>query len=207
MLMSSHSSPRTQVWAPEGPTPAFRQEEGKWECFSGQSVNGAVTRTLLQAAPALKSAIYQKPLSFWGRSLTSAPDLDSQSGSYPQPCFKMQSTQVLEADACHPCYSGGRDQEDHGSKPAQANSSGDPIWKLHLARTHTHTHTHTHKELVEWLKVKALSLKSSTTQKKCSLIELPLMHSGTWASNCHMFSVGTRRCRSTWKSPLCLSAY
>jgi hypothetical protein len=30
---------------------------------------------------------------------------------------------VLVAHACHPNYSGGRDQEDHGSKSAQANSS------------------------------------------------------------------------------------
>jgi hypothetical protein len=28
-------------------------------------------------------------------------------------------------------YSGGRDQEDHCSKPAWANSSGDPILKNH----------------------------------------------------------------------------
>jgi hypothetical protein len=31
--------------------------------------------------------------------------------------------------ACNPNYSGGRNQEDHGSKPAQANSSFDPILK------------------------------------------------------------------------------
>jgi hypothetical protein len=31
------------------------------------------------------------------------------------------------AHACNPNYSGGRDQEDCGSKPALANSSRDPI--------------------------------------------------------------------------------
>jgi hypothetical protein len=31
------------------------------------------------------------------------------------------------AHTCNPSYSGGRDQEDHGLKPAQANSSQDPI--------------------------------------------------------------------------------
>jgi hypothetical protein len=31
--------------------------------------------------------------------------------------------------ACNPSYSGGRDQEDHGQKPAQADSSRDPILK------------------------------------------------------------------------------
>jgi hypothetical protein len=34
---------------------------------------------------------------------------------------------VLVAHACNPSYSGGRDQENHGSKPAQGNSSQDPI--------------------------------------------------------------------------------
>jgi hypothetical protein len=33
------------------------------------------------------------------------------------------------AHACNPSYLGGRDQKDHGSKPAQANSSQDPISK------------------------------------------------------------------------------
>jgi hypothetical protein len=41
------------------------------------------------------------------------------------------------AHACNPSYSGGRDQEDQGSKPAQANSSQDLILKkiLHKNRT------------------------------------------------------------------------
>jgi hypothetical protein len=33
------------------------------------------------------------------------------------------------AHACNPSYSGGRDQEDRGSKPARANSLRDPISK------------------------------------------------------------------------------
>jgi hypothetical protein len=37
--------------------------------------------------------------------------------------------QVLVAHACNPNYSGDRDQEDHSSKPAPANSSQDPIVK------------------------------------------------------------------------------
>jgi hypothetical protein len=36
---------------------------------------------------------------------------------------------VLVPHACNPSYSGGKDQEDCGSKPTQANSSGDPISK------------------------------------------------------------------------------
>jgi hypothetical protein len=34
------------------------------------------------------------------------------------------------AHICNPSYSGSRDQEDCGSKPARANSSRDPISKI-----------------------------------------------------------------------------
>jgi hypothetical protein len=34
------------------------------------------------------------------------------------------------AHTCNPSYSGSRDQEDHGLKPARANSSQDPISKI-----------------------------------------------------------------------------
>jgi hypothetical protein len=47
------------------------------------------------------------------------------------------------ADSRNPSYSGGRDQEDRGSKPARANSSQDPISK-NLSQK---------KRVVEWLKV------------------------------------------------------
>jgi hypothetical protein len=43
--------------------------------------------------------------------------------------IKDMNSQVLVAHTCNPRYSGGRDQEDHGLKPAQANSSRDPILK------------------------------------------------------------------------------
>jgi hypothetical protein len=52
--------------------------------------------------------------------------------------FLMEGTNPLKmekkgwapvAHTCNPSYSGGRDQEDHGSKPAWANSSQDPILK------------------------------------------------------------------------------
>jgi hypothetical protein len=57
------------------------------------------------------------------------------------------------AHTCNPSYSvGGRDQEDCGSKPAQANSSQDLIFKKPI----------TIKGLVEWLKVKALRSNLST---------------------------------------------
>jgi hypothetical protein len=37
--------------------------------------------------------------------------------------------QALVAHTCNPSYSEGRDQEDHSVKPAQGNSSRDPILK------------------------------------------------------------------------------
>jgi hypothetical protein len=40
-----------------------------------------------------------------------------------------RTSRALVAHTCNPSYSGNRDQEDHGSKPAQANSSWDPILK------------------------------------------------------------------------------
>jgi hypothetical protein len=63
---------------------------------------------------------------------------------------------VLVAHACNPSYSGGRDQEDHGSKPAWANSSLDPILKKPFTKI----------GLVEWVKVKALSLQAPVLQTK-----------------------------------------
>jgi hypothetical protein len=54
----------------------------------------------------------------------------------------LPSDWVLVAHACNPTYSVGRDQEDHGSKPAQANSSRDPISKKPITKI----------GLVEWLK-------------------------------------------------------
>jgi hypothetical protein len=55
----------------------------------------------------------------------------------------------------NPSYSGGRDQEDRSSKPAEAKSLSDPILK-----------NPSQKGSAEWLKVKALSLSPSTIKKK-----------------------------------------
>jgi hypothetical protein len=43
---------------------------------------------------------------------------------------------VPVAQACNPSYPGGRDQEDHGSNPAWANSSLEPISKKPITHTH-----------------------------------------------------------------------
>jgi hypothetical protein len=67
-----------------------------------------------------------------------------------------QTDRVLVAHACNPSYSGGRDQEDCGSKPAQANSLQDLISKKLI----------TEKGLVEWLKVYTLSSNPRTTKKE-----------------------------------------
>jgi hypothetical protein len=42
---------------------------------------------------------------------------------------KQTTSQALVTHACNPSYSGSRDQEDHHSKPAQANSSMRPYLK------------------------------------------------------------------------------
>jgi hypothetical protein len=61
---------------------------------------------------------------------------------------------VLVAHTSNPSYSGGRDQEDHGSKLARANSSTRPYFEKNLHK----------KQLVDWLEVKALNSSPSTTK-------------------------------------------
>jgi hypothetical protein len=63
---------------------------------------------------------------------------------------------VLVAHTCNPSYSGGRDQEDHGSKPAWTNSFTRPYLEKPFTKI----------GLVEWLKVKALSSSPSTARKE-----------------------------------------
>jgi hypothetical protein len=63
---------------------------------------------------------------------------------------------VLVAYACSPSYTGGRDQKDSGLKPALANNSVRPYLENPFMKI----------ELVEWFKVKALSLSPSTINKK-----------------------------------------
>jgi hypothetical protein len=43
--------------------------------------------------------------------------------------LKEQYSWVLAAHTCDPSYSGGRDQEDWGLKPARGNSPQDPVSK------------------------------------------------------------------------------
>jgi hypothetical protein len=57
------------------------------------------------------------------------------------------------AHAYYPSYSGGRDQEDNGSKPVWASSSMGPYLEKPFTKV----------GLVEWLKVKALSSSPSTS--------------------------------------------
>jgi hypothetical protein len=78
------------------------------------------------------------------------------------------------AHACNPSYSGGRDQEDHRSKPAQANSSGDPIWKNPSQKI----------GLVEWLKEKALSSNPSIKKKKKTEENKRERNENSWTSLC-----------------------
>jgi hypothetical protein len=56
------------------------------------------------------------------------PDFDSLIQHIPHSHLTMQVfSQVPVAHACNPSYSGGRDQEDHSSKPAWTNGPQDPI--------------------------------------------------------------------------------
>jgi hypothetical protein len=55
-----------------------------------------------------------------------------------------------------PSYSGGRDQEDSGSKPAKGNSSMRPYLEKPFTKI----------GLVEWLKVKAMSSRPVPHTKK-----------------------------------------
>jgi hypothetical protein len=64
--------------------------------------------------------------------------------------------------ACNPSYSGGRDQENHGSKPAQANSFARP----YLEKSSTKVGQ------VEWLKVKTPSSSLSKTEKRKKVVIL-----------------------------------
>jgi hypothetical protein len=64
--------------------------------------------------------------------------------------------QAPVVQAYNPSYSGGRDQEDCGSKPTLDKQFARPYVRKTLHK----------KGLVEWRKVKALSSSPSTTHKK-----------------------------------------
>jgi hypothetical protein len=79
---------------------------------------------------------------------------------------------VLVAQACNPSYSRGRDLEDHASKPAWANRLQNPILKTPITK----------KRLVEWLKVKDLSVlqKKKKRKKERSQINTDTFHFQIW---------------------------
>jgi hypothetical protein len=63
---------------------------------------------------------------------------------------KWQEEPGTGGHACYPSYSGGRDKEDHGWRPAQTNSSQDPSLE----------NTQHKKGLVEWSRGKSTCLAS-----------------------------------------------
>jgi hypothetical protein len=71
------------------------------------------------------------------------------------PIPKIKFSQALVPHTCNLHYSGGGDQKDCGSKPAQANISVRPYLEKHFTKI----------GLVEWLKVKALEFKLFTSKK------------------------------------------
>jgi hypothetical protein len=68
----------------------------------------------------------------------------------------LTNSQAPVTHVYNPSFSGSRDQENSGSKPAQANSSARAFLKKSFTKI----------GLVDWLKVKALSSSLSTTKKK-----------------------------------------
>jgi hypothetical protein len=103
---------------------------------------------------------------------------------------------------CNPRYSRGRDQEDRGSKPAQVNSSQDPVSKKTLQKNRadgvtqgegpefkTQNHTHTKKrrdrtflhKLKNLQTVLILTLKSEPTMNNSGILntETPKIYLAT----------------------------
>jgi hypothetical protein len=72
--------------------------------------------------------------------------------------MKQFISQAPVAHTYNPSYSGGRDQGDHGSKPATANSSARPYLEKSFTKI--------------GLKVKALSSSPSTTKNLFDILEL-----------------------------------
>jgi hypothetical protein len=72
----------------------------------------------------------------------------AQSPAHTAPPHKKKKKKKKEAslwlNTCNPSYSVGRDQEDHGSKPARANSFFETLSRKNSSQK---------KGLVEWLKV------------------------------------------------------
>jgi hypothetical protein len=87
-----------------------------------ESINGRIS-----VRPYLKKKLKQKGLRVW---------LEWECHAFkPQYCQNPKNKEpVLVAHAGNPSYLGGRDQEDRGSKPAQANSSQDPISKKPITK-------------------------------------------------------------------------
>jgi hypothetical protein len=57
-------------------------------------------------------------------------DFEASLGKGSKIMSQKQNKQALVAPTCNPSYSGGRDQEAQGSKPAWKNNSRDPISKI-----------------------------------------------------------------------------
>jgi hypothetical protein len=90
----------------------------------------------------------------------------------PLPTKNIDKGRAPVAHTYNPSYSGGRDQEDHGLKPGQGNSSQDPISKMPIMI----------KGLMEWLKVKALSSSPVLQKKKKEKEEKDRQKPEAWGS-------------------------
>jgi hypothetical protein len=88
----------------------------------------------------LNNSIWYKVRALYSHSRIRQSKVRGQHNLYANRSQKCESP---AGRRCNPTHSGGRDQEDLGWKPAQANSSRDPISKKPITK----------KGLVEWLKV------------------------------------------------------
>jgi hypothetical protein len=105
-------------------------------------------------------------------------------------------TQALVAHAYNPSYSGGSDQEDHGSKPAWANSLWDPISTKPITKK-----VEGGGEAMMWPKEQVLGSKPSTTHTKPLKLHVPLeSQDGCWSFSHHSHLLqGTKRKMRTKK--------
>jgi hypothetical protein len=70
-----------------------------------------------------------------GKFLLSSEEKLQMAKKYMKKCSACLDIKIMQAghqrlNACNSSYSGSRGQEDHGSKPAQENSSQNPILKI-----------------------------------------------------------------------------
>jgi hypothetical protein len=94
--------------------------------------------------------------------------------------IKTGSKPVLVAHACNPSYSGSRDQEDCSSKPAQENSSQDPILKNNRAGGMTQVVEHCLASLRPWVQTPVSPSPRKKDRKQISSLQIESKLRSVW---------------------------